>query len=78
VRLNAPKVPKPRTEARPGYPETPSLDVGMMFTKVRDQVLARSTMPSEPFTYGLLPGQEFYFEWLPGRDGQGGRIRRSV
>ena len=33
-----------------------------MFSKVRDTVLARTNNTQEPFTYGSLPGQEFYFK----------------
>jgi uncharacterized caspase-like protein len=42
--------------------ETPGLDIRIMFSKVRDDVLAHTNNAQEPFTYGSLPGQEFYFK----------------
>jgi tetratricopeptide (TPR) repeat protein len=41
--------------------ETPGVEINIMFRRVRDQVLARTNNVQEPFTYGSLPGQEFYF-----------------
>jgi hypothetical protein len=41
--------------------KTPGLDIGLMFRKVRDQVIARTNNAREPFTYGSLPGEELYF-----------------
>jgi uncharacterized caspase-like protein len=52
----------PFTEALLANLETPGADIRIMFSKVRDQVLARTNNPQEPFTYGSLPGQEFYFK----------------
>jgi tetratricopeptide (TPR) repeat protein len=52
----------PFTQALLTYLETPDLDLGIMFRKVRDSVLARTKNAQEPFTYGSLPGQEFYFK----------------
>jgi uncharacterized caspase-like protein len=52
----------PFTQALLAHLETPGLDIGMMFRKVRDSVLARTNNVQEPFTYGSLPAQEFYFK----------------
>jgi tetratricopeptide (TPR) repeat protein len=52
----------PFTQALLANLETPGLDIGLMFRKVRDQVLARTNNVQEPFTYGSLPGEEFYFK----------------
>jgi uncharacterized caspase-like protein len=52
----------PFTQALLTHLETPGVDIRMMFSKVRDQVLARTNNAQEPFTYGSLPGQEFYFK----------------
>jgi uncharacterized caspase-like protein len=51
----------PFTHALFTHLETPGLDIGIMFRKVRDTVLARTNNTQEPFIYGSLPGQEFYF-----------------
>jgi uncharacterized caspase-like protein len=51
----------PFAEALLTHIETPGLDIRIMFSKVRDSVLARTNNTQEPFTYGSLPGQEFYF-----------------
>jgi tetratricopeptide (TPR) repeat protein len=40
---------------------TPKLDIRIMFSRVRDTVLKNSNNVQEPFTYGSLPGDEFYF-----------------
>jgi uncharacterized caspase-like protein len=52
----------PFTQALLSHLETPGLDIGIMFRKVRDSVLARTNNAQEPFTYGSLPGEEFYFK----------------
>jgi uncharacterized caspase-like protein len=57
----------PFTQALLANLETPCLDIRIMFGKVRDQVLARTNNTQEPFTYGLLPGEEFYFQQAAGR-----------
>jgi tetratricopeptide (TPR) repeat protein len=51
----------PFTQALLTNLETPGVDIRIMFSKVRDQVLLRTNNVQEPFTYGSLPGQEFYF-----------------
>jgi tetratricopeptide (TPR) repeat protein len=52
----------PYTQALLANLETPDIDIRIMFSKVRDQVLARTNNAQEPFTYGSLPGEEFYFK----------------
>ncbi len=41
--------------------ETPSLEISLLFRKVRDDVLAATGKRQEPFTYGSLPSEAFYF-----------------
>jgi uncharacterized caspase-like protein len=52
----------PFTEALLTHLETPDLDIGLMFRKVRDSVLESTHKRQEPFTYGSLPGREFHFK----------------
>jgi tetratricopeptide (TPR) repeat protein len=52
----------PFTQALLANLEAPNVDIRIMFSKVRDQVLTRTNNIQEPFTYGSLPGQEFYFK----------------
>ena len=40
---------------------TPGLEVNFLFRKVRDEVLSTTERQQEPFTYGSLPAQPFYF-----------------
>jgi uncharacterized caspase-like protein len=42
--------------------ETPNPDIRIMFSKVRDQVLARANNAQEPFSYGSLLGEDLYFK----------------
>jgi tetratricopeptide (TPR) repeat protein len=51
----------PFTQALLTHLETPGVEIRVMFGKVHDQVLARTGKTQEPYTYGALPGQEFYF-----------------
>jgi uncharacterized caspase-like protein len=39
----------------------PGLEIGLLFRSVRDDVLAATDRTQEPFTYGSLSGQAFYF-----------------
>jgi uncharacterized caspase-like protein len=41
--------------------ETSSLEINLLFRKVRDDVLAATSKRQEPFTYGSLPSEPFYF-----------------
>jgi tetratricopeptide (TPR) repeat protein len=52
----------PFTAALLAHLETPGLDIGILFRRVRDSVLARTNNVQEPYVYGSLPGQEFYFK----------------
>ncbi len=40
---------------------TPGLEISLMFRRVRDAVLEETGGGQEPFTYGSLPGVEYYF-----------------
>jgi uncharacterized caspase-like protein len=52
----------PFTQALLANLETPGLEINLLFRRVRDQVLARTNNAQEPFTYGSLPGEEFFFK----------------
>ena len=39
----------------------PGLEINLLFRKVRDEVLAKTGRQQEPFTYGSLPAQPFFF-----------------
>jgi tetratricopeptide (TPR) repeat protein len=41
--------------------QTPNLEIGMFFRIVRDDVRASTKRQQEPFVYGSLPGEDFYF-----------------
>jgi tetratricopeptide (TPR) repeat protein len=41
--------------------QTPGLEVGKLFRLVRDDVLAATGQRQEPFVYGSLPGEDFFF-----------------
>jgi hypothetical protein len=49
------------------YIEEPGLEIGFLFRKVRDAVLARTQNGQEPFLYGSLPSQAFYFKAEAGK-----------
>ncbi|MFZ5690631.1 MAG: caspase family protein [Pseudomonadota bacterium] len=40
---------------------TPGLEINLVFRKVRDDVLSATNRKQEPFTYGSLPSEAFYF-----------------
>ncbi len=40
---------------------TPGLEIGKLFRQVRDDVLAATGRKQEPFVYGSLPGEDFFF-----------------
>jgi tetratricopeptide (TPR) repeat protein len=42
--------------------ETPGLEVNQLFRLVHDQVYTSTNKQQEPFTYGQLPAQQFYFK----------------
>ena len=39
----------------------PELEINMLFRQVRDDVMRATDMRQEPFVYGSLPGENFYF-----------------
>ena len=41
---------------------TPGLEVNFLFRKVRDEVLGATNRQQEPFIYGSLPAEPFYFQ----------------
>jgi len=41
--------------------DAPGLEITFLFRKVRDEVLAATDRRQEPFTYGSLPAEAFYF-----------------
>lgn len=41
--------------------DQPGLEINLFFRRVRDAVLQRTGLKQEPFTYGSLPAEEFYF-----------------
>ncbi|MCC6781059.1 MAG: tetratricopeptide repeat protein [Hyphomicrobiales bacterium] len=40
---------------------TPGLEIGKLFRQVRDDVLTATGRKQEPFVYGSLPGEDFFF-----------------
>ena len=55
----------PYTTALLAHLEEPGLEVGLMFRKVRDAVLATTGGRQEPFVYGSLSSEGAYFAALP-------------
>jgi uncharacterized caspase-like protein len=58
----------PFTHALLQHMQEGGVDIRLMFSKVRDSVMKMTNNAQEPFTYGSLPGEEFYF-----KGGGGGR-----
>jgi tetratricopeptide (TPR) repeat protein len=52
----------PFAEALVKYLTEPGLEIGLLFRKVRDAVYTATSKQQEPFTYGSLPAQPFYFK----------------
>ena len=52
----------PYTEALLRFLEEPGLDLGLMFRKVRDAVLASTGRAQEPFVYGSLSGEGVFLK----------------
>lgn len=50
----------PYAEAILANIEVPGLEIGKLFRRVRDMVLARTDGFQEPFTYGSLPGNDIF------------------
>jgi tetratricopeptide (TPR) repeat protein len=42
--------------------QSPNIEISKMFRLVRDDVLTATGKQQEPFTYGSLPGQDFFFK----------------
>jgi uncharacterized caspase-like protein len=51
----------PFAEAMAKRVTQPGLEISLLFRAVRDDVLAKTGRAQEPFTYGSLSGQAFYF-----------------
>ncbi|MGD9925221.1 MAG: caspase family protein, partial [Pseudorhodoplanes sp.] len=45
--------------------EEPGLEINLLFRKVRDRVFANTRGQQEPYTYGSLPAQQFFFRAQP-------------
>jgi uncharacterized caspase-like protein len=58
----------PFTSALLRHLDTPRLEIGLLFRRVRDTVLAATNRIQEPFVYGSLGGQEFYLNEQATRD----------
>ena len=41
--------------------EEPGVEINLLFRKVRDRVFTNTRGQQEPFTYGSLPAQQFFF-----------------
>jgi tetratricopeptide (TPR) repeat protein len=52
----------PYAEALIKHITEPGLEINLLFRKVRDDVYTRTAKQQEPFTYGSLPAQAFYFK----------------
>jgi tetratricopeptide (TPR) repeat protein len=52
----------PYAEALVKYLTEPGLEISLLFRKVRDDVLGKTARQQEPYTYGSLPAQPFYFK----------------
>ena len=52
----------PFAEALVKYLTEPGLEIGLLFRKVHDAVYTMTGKRQEPFTYGSLPAQQFYFK----------------
>lgn len=55
----------PYTAALLAHLEEPGLEVGMMFRRVRDAVLASTRRQQEPFVYGSLSSEMVYLKAVP-------------
>lgn len=51
----------PYVAALLNHMDTPGLEINMMFRRVHDAVMQATGGSQEPYTYGSLPGSEFYF-----------------
>lgn len=51
----------PFVESLVRHMQRPGLELNMVFRHVRDEVMALTRNQQEPFSYGSLPGQQFFF-----------------
>lgn len=51
----------PFVESLVRHMQRPGLELNMVFRHVRDEVMAATRNQQEPFSYGSLPGQQFFF-----------------
>ena len=51
----------PYADALARHMGEPGLEISLLFRKVRDDVLVKTGKQQEPYTYGSLPAQPFYF-----------------
>ena len=56
------KANSPYLEALVKHIGEPGLEINLLFRKIRDDVLTRTSRQQEPFTYGSLPAQPFFFK----------------
>ena len=72
----------PYSTALLAHVETPGLEVGLMFRKVRDAVLKVTGGQQEPFVYGSLSSKGFYFSTapvtVPGKSVSGGEVKGTA
>lgn len=52
----------PYAEALVKHLGEPGLEINLLFRKVRDEVFGKTGRQQEPYTYGSLPAQPFYFK----------------
>jgi tetratricopeptide (TPR) repeat protein len=52
----------PYAEALVKHVAEPGLEINLLFRKVRDEVFSKTGRQQEPYTYGSLPAQPFYFK----------------
>jgi tetratricopeptide (TPR) repeat protein len=52
----------PYAEALIKHIAEPNLEINLLFRRVRDEVFTKTGKQQEPFTYGSLPAQAFYFK----------------
>ena len=52
----------PYAEALIKHIAEPNLEINLLFRRVRDEVFTKTGKQQEPYTYGSLPAQAFYFK----------------
>jgi len=61
VALDGAEGNSPFVAAMVRYLPTPGIEIGKLFRLVRDDVMTATGRKQEPFVYGSLPGEDFYF-----------------